>query len=148
MNRGLPTAAALAESPLPTLAPHGARVEKRTFEEPDEIISFVRGNGFAARVVLGDEVLVRETLLPGWRWTRDMQTIAGTDACEVEHVRYVLAGAFRIEMTDGSIVDLGPGDLAHIPPGHTGLVIGNIPCVMLDITPPCNTSSHNHRSEP
>lgn len=77
-----------------------------------------------------------------------MQPIVDTTVCEIEHVRYVLAGAFRIEMIDGSVMDLVPGDLAHIPPGHTGYVVGDTPCVMLDITPPRNTSSHNHMSEP
>jgi uncharacterized cupin superfamily protein len=56
--------------------------------------------------------------------------------CEIEHVRYVVSGRFSIEMTDGSVIELAPGDLAHIAPGHTGYVVGDQPCVIVDITPP------------
>jgi hypothetical protein len=35
-------------------------------------------------------------------------------------------------MDDGTELEIGPGDLAAIPPGHDGSVIGNEPCVALD----------------
>ena len=38
----------------------------------------------------------------------------------------------RISMDDGSEAQVGPGDVASIPPGHDAEVIGDEPCVMVD----------------
>jgi len=35
-------------------------------------------------------------------------------------------------MDDGSELELGPGDVVAIPPGHDAWVVGDEPCVVLD----------------
>jgi mannose-6-phosphate isomerase-like protein (cupin superfamily) len=37
-----------------------------------------------------------------------------------------------VRMDDGPEVEIGPGDVASIPPGHHAEVPGNEPCVMVD----------------
>ena len=60
-----------------------AKLEKRTFDAPDERrtppkaeVSFVR---------FGDLTFARVTYFPGFRWTTDMKPVAGTDLCQVNH---------------------------------------------------------------
>jgi mannose-6-phosphate isomerase-like protein (cupin superfamily) len=40
----------------------------------------------------------------------------------------------HIVMDDGKEMDLGPGQVVNIPPGHDGWVVGNEPVVFIDIT--------------
>lgn len=116
-----------------TISAMSDSVTQRRFESPDELIAFERGNGSAAYVTVGGMRVGREELAPGWRWDTDMKPLVGTAICQDEHVRYVVSGRFRLEMEGGARVDLGPGDLVHIRPGHTGHVVGTEPCVMLDM---------------
>ena len=39
-----------------------------------------------------------------------------------------------VRMDDGSEVEYGPGDAVYIPPGHDAWIVGDEPCVMLDVT--------------
>jgi mannose-6-phosphate isomerase-like protein (cupin superfamily) len=39
----------------------------------------------------------------------------------------------RIRMDDGSEGEIGPGDVFAIPPGHDAEVLGDEPCVMIDV---------------
>jgi mannose-6-phosphate isomerase-like protein (cupin superfamily) len=40
----------------------------------------------------------------------------------------------HVIMTDGSEMDIGPGDAFYIPPGHDAWIVGNDACVALDFT--------------
>ena len=46
---------------------------------------------------------------------------------------YVVTGGFRVVMDDGREGEFGPGDLYSIPPGHDAEVVGDEPCVCVDI---------------
>ena len=70
---------------------------------------------------------------PGWRWSTHVKPIAGTESCEFPHFMYVICGAMRVRMDDGSEVDLRPGDVASIPPVHDAEVLGEEPCVTIDL---------------
>ncbi len=48
------------------------------------------------------------------------------------HAGYILSGRLHIEWHDGSTLDLAPGDVFELPPGHDAWVVGNDPCLMLD----------------
>ena len=37
-------------------------------------------------------------------------------------------------MDDGAKDEFGPGDVSQIPPGHDAWVVGNEPCVVIDIS--------------
>jgi uncharacterized cupin superfamily protein len=49
----------------------------------------------------------------------------------MNHVGYVLSGRQRLRMDDGAELEVGPGDLVTIPPGHDGWTVGDEPCVIL-----------------
>ena len=83
-------------------------------------------------VTFGDMSIVRMTCEPGWKWSEHMRSIAGTDSCQRPHFTYVISGHFRTVLDDGTVDDLGPGDIAITPPGHDAWVIGDEPCVLFD----------------
>ena len=107
-----------------------ASLEKKSFSAPDE--RRAPPNTTMETVKVGDRIVTRITYQPGWRWTTDIKPMAGTDLCQVNHFVYVVSGRTHVVMADGSAMDLGPGDLATIPAGHDGWVIGDEACVLLD----------------
>ncbi len=48
-------------------------------------------------------------------------------SCQAHHSGVVLEGLLRVEMDDGSLLDLGPNDVFDIPPGHDGWVVSEYP---------------------
>ena len=104
--------------------------QKKSFEAPDD--SRTAEHMKMEIVDFGDGAVVRMTCEPGWRWSEHMRPIVGTDSCQGTHFSYVIAGHFRTRMDDGTIVDIGPGDVAITPPGHDAWVLGDEPCVLLD----------------
>jgi class 3 adenylate cyclase len=83
-------------------------------------------------VELDDTLVGRMTYEPGWRWSVDIQPIAGTDTCQYHHVGVTLSGRLRAQMPDGTELEIGPGDVFEIPPGHDAWVVGDEPWVSVD----------------
>ena len=83
-------------------------------------------------VELDDAVVGRMTYEPGWRWSVDVQPIAGTTACQYHHLGVTLSGRLRAQMADGTELEVGPGDVFEIPPGHDAWVVGDEPWVSVD----------------
>ena len=70
---------------------------------------------------------------PGFRWSRDMKPITGTDLCMHAHVGFLARGEIHIEYADGCIVEHKAPQIVAIDPGHDGWVVGNEPAVMIEI---------------
>ena len=99
------------------------RLQRRRFVESEEIRRFP--NGEVRLVTIDDMVFGYFTLQPGWKWSRDVQPIAGTVQCEHRHVGYVIRGQLHVTMKDGSTMDFVAGDTYEIPPGHDAWVVGD-----------------------
>jgi len=99
--------------------------EKRAFKAHG---SAVIGNA-------GGATYLRGTFEPGWRWSTDVAPIAGTTSCQTRHLGYVISGRMIVHCDDGTELDLGPGDIFDLPAGHDAWVVGDEPCVMVDISP-------------
>jgi hypothetical protein len=108
-----------------------AKAEVKNFSAPDEERPF-EGNGRALVVNVGGQTVGRGTFEPGWKWSENVKPIAGTDSCQVSHLGYVLSGRMRVYMDDGSEVEVGPGDVVALPPGHDAETVGDEPCEMID----------------
>ena len=108
-----------------------AEVEVKSFDSPDETREF-EGNGHADVVDVAGQTVGRGTFESGWKWSANVKPIAKTDSCQVSHLGYVVSGRMRIFMDDGSETEIGPGDVAAIPPGHDAETIGDESCVMVD----------------
>jgi uncharacterized cupin superfamily protein len=105
--------------------------EAKNFDSPDEVRPF-QGNGQAKAVELDGHTVLEGTFEPGWKWSENVKPIAGTDSCQVAHFGYVKSGEMTVHMDDGSDLEIGPGDVFVIPPGHDAEVTGSEACVMLD----------------
>ena len=103
---------------------------KKSFELPDEVRPIPKGK--VEVVKLGDVAVIRDTFEPGWRWSESVKPMAKTDSCQVYHLLYVISGRLANRMDDGSTLEIGPGEVAVVPPGHDGWVVGDKPCVLLD----------------
>ena len=108
-----------------------AGMQVKSFESPDEVRPF-EGNGKAEVLDIGARVVGRTTLEPGWKWSRNVRPIAGTDSCQVSHLGYCLSGRMKVIMDDGSESEVSSGDVVAIAPGHDAEVVGDTPCVFID----------------
>ena len=107
-----------------------ARLQRRRFNDPVDTRVFPRGK--VDVVELDDVVVGRMTYEPGWRWSVDVKPVAGTDRCMYHHLGVTLQGRLRAEMPDGTELEIGPGDVFEIPPGHDAWVVGDAPWVSVD----------------
>jgi hypothetical protein len=100
------------------------------FGAPDVTTTFP--NGCEDVVDVQGSAVGRLTLRPGWRWSNDVRPLKGWDSCIVHHMGYCLSGSLHVEMDDGTTLEIGPGDLYVIRPGHDAWVVGSVDCIMLD----------------
>jgi mannose-6-phosphate isomerase-like protein (cupin superfamily) len=109
-----------------------ADVEVKNFDSPDETRPF-EGKGQASIVTVGGKEFGKAVFEPGWKWSNNVKPIAGTDSCQFHHFVYVVSGRMRVRMDDGTEGEVGPGDVASIPPGHDAEVVGDEACVTIDV---------------
>ncbi len=112
---------------IPTMAKESL---KKRAGEADEIVTMEKGHGELIR--LGDRVVLRATLEPGWHWAEHVKPTAGTESCRIEHLFYAISGRMRVRLDSGEEWVIEPGDLAYLAPGHDARVEGDEPFVMLD----------------
>ena len=80
----------------------------------------------------GEARVKRLIYQPGFRWSRDMRTIVGTDACQHAHVGFLAKGEIHIEYEDGCVLELKAPRFVAIDPGHDGWVVGDEPVVLIE----------------
>ena len=102
----------------------------KRFETPDETRVFEKGK--FEIVKLGGTTIGKASYEPGWKWSDHVSTLAGTPLCEVEHVGLVISGSAMVSLSDGTEIELSPGNLFYVPPvPHDSWVIGDEPYVSL-----------------
>jgi class 3 adenylate cyclase len=106
------------------------RLQRRRFTEPSDTRTFPHGH--VDVVELDDHVVGQMTYEPGWRWSVDVKPIAGTDSCQYHHIGYTVSGRLRLQMPDGTELEVGPGEVFEAPPGHDAWVVGDEPWVCVD----------------
>lgn len=100
----------------------------QSLDAADESRELERGRVDLIR--LGGISFDRATFAPGWRWSEH----AGQGgSCQERHLGYLISGRMRFQMDDGTQIDAEAGDVYLIPPGHDAWVVGNEPCVALDL---------------
>ena len=107
----------------------GLKPQVKNLASPDETLRFEKGS--ASNVRIGDLVVGRFVQQPGWRWSKQIKPIAGTDSCQFHHVGVALSGSGMIRMDDGTEIQIQEGDVFDIPPGHDQWVVGDEPAVSI-----------------
>src|SRR5260370_2114156 len=115
------------------------KTEHRSFQTPDEIRAFPNGNAEILNV--GGGQIGRLVFEPGWRWSKDVKPIAGTDSCEAPHFQYHVSGRLAVRMDDGAEFVAGPGDVTCLPSGHDAWVVGDEAVGPVELLRP---ASHAH----
>jgi mannose-6-phosphate isomerase-like protein (cupin superfamily) len=95
-----------------------------------EVRKFPRGK--IELVSIAGGTVARFALEKGWKWSTDVKPVVKTEWCEAPHLQYVISGKYRVRMKDGTEFDIGPGDLASVPPGHDAWVVGDEPTVGIE----------------
>jgi 2-hydroxychromene-2-carboxylate isomerase len=101
----------------------------KRFEQPDEVRTFEKGKFEIVRI--DGMTIGRATYEPGWRWSAHVGPATGMSSCPVEHVGLVVSGRATAAMDNGTIVEMRPGDVFHIAPGHDSWVVGDEPYISL-----------------
>jgi len=101
----------------------------KRFEAPDEQRIFEKGR--FDLIHLGGMTIGRASYEPGWKWSVHVGAATGATSCQVEHVGMVISGSATAAMNDGRIIQMNPGDLFYIGPGHDSWVVGDEPYVSL-----------------
>jgi len=78
--------------------------------------------------------VARFELQKGWKWSNDIKPVVKTEWCEAPHLQYVISGRYHVKMKDGTEFEIGPGDVASVPPGHDAWVVGDEPTVGVEFT--------------
>jgi class 3 adenylate cyclase len=107
-----------------------AKMQRKLLSTPDEIRPFTHGR--AEIWELGDTVIGKQVFEPGWRWSNDVKPVALTDTCEYHHIGMVMSGRLLFETPDGLQMEVGPGMLFDVQPGHDAVVLGDDACVIYD----------------
>jgi len=108
--------------------------EKKNLDAPDERVEL---DGVSADVVhVGDAAISRNVFQPGAHCALGGRRLGGNhraeQSCQAHHSGVVISGRLRIEMDDGSMLELGPNDVFDIPPGHDGWVVSREPMLAIN----------------
>jgi hypothetical protein len=106
-------------------------VHRKSLDQPDAVEEY-GSDGDAEAVQIGEAVVWRSRLKPGWSWTKDAKPKNGLDYCPSDHFEYVVQGRIVYRMRDGSEVEGRAGDFLVIEPGHAGEVVGDELCILID----------------
>jgi quercetin dioxygenase-like cupin family protein len=109
-----------------------AAMIRQSLNSPEETRPFEDGKGQVELVNLAGGAVGRATFEPGWKWSKHVKPIAGTESCQAAHLGYFVSGTMHVVMDDGEEGDFTAGDYAVIPPGHDAWIVGNEPCVVID----------------
>src|SRR3974377_814746 len=106
----------------------------KRFERPDETRTFEKGK--FELVHLGGMTIGRASYEPGWKWSEHVGKATGAKICQVEHVGMVVSGVATAAMNDGRVIEMHPGDVFYVPPGHDSWVVGDEPYISLHFMGP------------
>jgi hypothetical protein len=80
----------------------------------------------------GDGRVKRVIYPPGFRWSRDMKPLVGTQLCLHAHVGFIARGEVHIRYADGCTRAFKAPQVVEIEPGHEGWVEGDEAAVMIE----------------
>ena len=111
-------------------------LQKKNFDSPDK----TQAPPFSKvdTIIMGDMTLMKYLFQPGWRWSKDVKPLAGTSSCQMHHFGVYVSGRMKVKADNGEEIEFGPGDVADIPPGHDGWVVGNEPVIFYSFAPKAN----------
>src|SRR5438046_9871751 len=86
----------------------------RRFDSPERVLVFEQGR--LEQITMGGRAIGKGTYAPGWRWSRCTTGPASPIDATAEHVGVVLSGRVKVQLPDGSGIDLTHVDFFLIAP--------------------------------
>ena len=106
---------------------------------PDALLAPIKGatareiGGVRLEVASAGAARVKRMIYPpGFRWSKSMKPIVGTDRCMHAHVGFLARGEIHIEYADGCVVEYKAPQVVAIDPGHDGWVVGREPVILIE----------------
>ena len=106
---------------------------------PDALLAPIKGatareiGGVRLEVAPAGAARVKRMIYPpGFRWSKAMKPIVGTDRCMHAHVGFLARGEIHIEYADGCVVEYKAPQVVAIDPGHDGWVVGREPVILIE----------------
>ena len=89
--------------------------------------------GVAIDIAAAGDGRVKRVIYPaGFRWSKNMKAISGTDLCMHAHVGFLVRGAIHMQYADGCVVEFTAPQVVVIDAGHDGWVVGDEPAVLIE----------------
>jgi hypothetical protein len=89
--------------------------------------------GVQLDVVAAGSSRVKRLIYPvGFRWSKNMKPVVGTDRCMHAHVGFLARGQIHMEFADGCVLEFRAPQVIAIEPGHDGWVVGDEPAVVIE----------------
>jgi len=107
-----------------------AKLIVKSLKKPEETRKFEHGE--LDLVNVEGKAIGLAKFEPGWRWSKDVKPLVKTEWYEAPHFQYQMSGTLHVKMADGTERDIKAGEVAVIPPGHDGWVVGNEPLEAID----------------
>lgn len=104
-------------------------LQKKSFNRPDDV--HTSPNVRTETVDLGGVQVAKITFEPGWKSKHDKSS-EGAESCQLRHFGFQEKGRLHVVSDDGKEMDIEPGDIVDIPPGHNGWVVGDEEAVFYD----------------
>jgi len=83
-----------------------ATVEKKSLDQPEETKKLQKAK--KESVTVAGVTITRITAEPGWRWSKNLKPVGGTESYQVDHIMYVVSGRLKVRMDDGKEEEFGP----------------------------------------
>jgi hypothetical protein len=79
------------------------------------------------------ECRVKRVIYPiGFRWSKNMKPLVGTDLCMHAHVGFLAQGQIHMGFADGCILEFRAPQVVAIEAGHDGWVVGDEEAVLIE----------------
>lgn len=107
-----------------------AGVQAKNLDSPDRTQPWPKGP--INIVDVGGWTVGRTVFHPGWNFKECVMPTVKTPSCQQSHALYVISGRMGIRMDDGTELEVGPGDVVIIDPGHDAWTAGDEDFVCVD----------------
>lgn len=107
-------------------------LQVKNFKDADEVRTLPKTK--IEVVNFNDNTLMKVTFQPGWKWSDCVKPTVNTDSCQAPHIMHIYSGRMMVVMDNGKSQELGPNDVAIVPPGHDAWVLGDEECIAIDFS--------------
>ncbi|TGD83246.1 hypothetical protein [Hymenobacter wooponensis] len=89
--------------------------------------------GVQVDVVRTGNSRVKRVVYPvGFRWSKDLKPVIGTELCQHAHVGFLATGRLAIQYADGTLEEYTAPQVVAIAPGHDGWVVGDEAAILIE----------------